>query len=471
LTVHCALILAEVLAAAPAGRLEICPEHPYAFRDGERHIALVGVSDRSLLAIWENEKGFSWRRCLDTLEANRINYVRVDVAAWGELRAHVEYPAQFSRPAWPFARTGPGMAADGGPRFDLSRFDSAYFEERLRPFLRETARRGIYVELTLFDDPRGRGFSESLWADGNNIHGFGLRAGEATCDGVLERPALLAIQEAFVRKILDETAPFGHTILEIANETGGSRWVAHMIDLIHADPRRAGRLVSAGEQTSPFDPVRGSNDIVVKHRGGAGPYATRADVRAHRDALIRFRAGKPVTHNEYFLFARGGTSDLNFARWMMWADFTAGGHSNLYDFTFFRGTGRTVAGGDPSRAPPPEILRGAKHLLEFIEREQVPFWEMEPNDASSSVKADGEAHIFTFAREGMAYLSYILGEGPVTVAVALGPGRFAARWFDPKDGGSIGPAVEIAGTGRREFRTPAFSQDIVLYVRRRGADP
>ena len=42
----------------------------------------------------------------------------------------------------PFARTGPGYAADGFPKFDLDRWDDEYFE-RLHRFLEGAARRDI----------------------------------------------------------------------------------------------------------------------------------------------------------------------------------------------------------------------------------------------------------------------------------------------------------------------------------------
>lgn len=73
------LLIIGPLHAVPAGRLEICPKHPYYFRDGDRHIVLVGVSDRQLFSIWRNDKGFSWQKYLDDLEAHHLNYVRQDI--------------------------------------------------------------------------------------------------------------------------------------------------------------------------------------------------------------------------------------------------------------------------------------------------------------------------------------------------------------------------------------------------------
>jgi hypothetical protein len=50
----------------------------------------------------------------------------------------------------PWPRTGPGAATDGKPRFDLSRFDAAYFG-RLRDRVAAAGEKGIYVAVMLFD--------------------------------------------------------------------------------------------------------------------------------------------------------------------------------------------------------------------------------------------------------------------------------------------------------------------------------
>lgn len=459
------LVAAAEAVALPTGRLEICPEHPYYFRDGERHIVLVGVSDRQLFSIWRNDKEFSWQKYLDDLAEHRINYVRQDVFDWGKLLTPQGYPGQLSNPAWPFERTGPGKAIDGKPKFDLTKFDQSYFDRRLKPFLREAAKRGIYVELTLFEGLRSRSdFAESLCAEANNINRLGLQRRGVTSDTALDNPRLAAIQHAYVDKVLAETARFGNVIYEIANETGGRGWVAHLVDYIHNHPTHPSRLVSAGEQTSAFDPRTGKNDIVVKHRGGGGLYDTNQDLRNHHNAMLRFRAGKPITHNEYFLYANGSTDDVNFPRKMMWTDFTAGGHSNFYDFACWRGTGRTVNDGLPSRSPPPEILRGAKHLLDFLAANKVEFWKMTPRDELAAVKAKGECHIFTLAETGRQYICYILGEGPASVSLPLTQGSFSFCWYDPKSGRFLTPPKQTQGSGQSRFQSPPFNHDIVLYV-------
>ncbi len=458
--------LATAVAAVPAGRLEICPRHPYYFRDGDRHVVLVGVSDRALFSIWENDKGFSWRKYLDDLAAHHLNYVRQDVLSWGKLWVPVDYPAQFSSPARPFARTGPGMAVDGKPKFDLARFDQSYFDQRLKPFLREAAKRGIYVELTLFEGFHSRDFAESLYAETNNVNRLSLQPREITSDAALDNSRLMAIQHAYVDKVLAETAEFGNVIFEIANETGGARWVAHLIDYIHHHPNHPDRLVSAGEQTTAFNPRTGANDIVVKHRGGAGLYASDTDVRNHRAALLCFRVGKPVSHNEYFLYANRSTDDINFPRKMMWADFTAGGHSNFFDFTFWRGAGRTLNEGRASRCPPAEIMTAGQYLLDFLADNQIKFWAMSAHDELAKIETGNSAHVVTLAQPGGQYICYVLGKGPATVTLELTEGSFTARWYDPKSGRFVGPVQRAQGGGWCPLRSPAFEQDMVLFVSR-----
>ena len=49
--------------------------------------------------------------------------------------------------AWP--RTGPGLALDGKPKFDLGRFDPEYFK-RLRTRVAAARDRRVYVGVMLF---------------------------------------------------------------------------------------------------------------------------------------------------------------------------------------------------------------------------------------------------------------------------------------------------------------------------------
>jgi Putative collagen-binding domain of a collagenase len=432
-------------------RLSIDRAHPFYLLRDHRPLLLIGASDRQALTIWHSAKGFDWRRYLEALATNGFNYVRQDVTAWSGLTAMREYAAQFSQPRWAFARTGPGAAVDGRPRFDLTRFDDGYFKERLVAFLREAERRDVVVELTLFDACRSRrAFADSLYAPANNVNGLGMAPGDDPhADAALNNRRLLDVQEAYVAHVLEATRPFGNVIYEVANETGGARWVAHFVEFIHQ--RLPGALVSAGEQSSSYNPVTGQCDLVVKHRGQGGDYRTNEDLARHRASLVRFRQGhKPVLHNEFFLFARRSTDDVNFVRKMVWADFTGGGQANFYDFTWWRGQGRTVKKGRPSQLPPPEILNAAKFLRRFLEEGKVPFWTMEPHD---ELAGSAEASPFVLAEPGACAVVYLTGGGRFTLDLSANEGAPTVRWFNPRDG-TFGKPFAVAGAGRREFSSP-----------------
>jgi hypothetical protein len=449
-------------AIAPAhARLQVDPAHPYYFVDGGRPVYLLGASDRDALFMWQTAKGFDWQTYLQTLHDHGFNYVRQDVTAWQHLDVPAEYPAQFSRPAWPFLRVGPGLASDGDLRFDLTRFDPRFFSDRLRPFLARAEELGIYVELTFFDHVNGRGWPWCLYADGNNVNALGTGPGQVDADAALDNQRLLAIQRGYVSRVLAETAPFGNVIYEVCNEGGGRRWVTDLVDYIHNHPRFPSQLVSAGEQNSSFDAMTGPNDIIVKHRGRAGLYATDADVKRHHDALLRFRAGKPIVHNEYFLYANGGTDDPNFVRKMMWGDFTAGGHSNLYDFTHWRGTGRTVADGEPSRDPPAEILNAARYLRWLVER--VPFSDMAPADGCVSVN-DPSTYAMALGAPQRCYVVYLLGGRASEVRLTVGEGTYRVRWYDPQAGVVHGASTSDSDGGAIVLQVPAFEHDTVLWL-------
>ncbi|MEA3400239.1 MAG: hypothetical protein U9R79_03240 [Armatimonadota bacterium] len=455
-------------ATLAAAELEIDPEHPYFFRDGDRHVYLLGASDDQALFLWENDKGFDWREYLETLHAHGFNYVRQYVTAWNSVDTPREYPAQFSSPLWVFARPGPGTARDGKPKFNLTRFNGEYFGQRIRPFLACARELGIYVELTLFARTDRGTWPGCLYSDRNNVNELGLQPRQPESDRALQNEPLLAIQEAYVSRVLAETAEFGNVIYEIANETGGHKWVTHFVDFIHNHPEHPSHLVSAGEQMTAYDPVAGPNDIVIKHRGwgrGGGLYATDAHVKTHHDVLLKFRTGKPIIHNEFFLYANQSTDDPNFVRKMMWGDFTAAGHCNFSDFAHFRGTGRTMDEGDPAQPPPREILEGGRHLRSFIDR--VPFWQMRPADECVA-KPGPQMHAMALAAAGRCYVVYLLG-GPVrALRMTVPGGGYIARWYDPKTG-RLGEAIPVrARNGELTLSVPGFEQDIVLWMHRPG---
>lgn len=212
-----------------AGPLSVSALNPRYFTDGSgRAIYLTGSHT------WDNliDRGpvFDYGAYLDLLQSHNHNLIRL----WTRENA------------LPYLRTGPGSALDGKPKFDLTKFDSAYFE-RLRSRVLAARDRGFYVMVMLFN-----GFSVHNKGGGrvnpwpghpfnaqNNVNGVngdvnGNGEGEET--HTLKVQAVTRIQEAYVRKVVDTLNDLDNVLYEISNEShrGSVDWQYHMIRFIRS---------------------------------------------------------------------------------------------------------------------------------------------------------------------------------------------------------------------------------------------
>ena len=106
---------------------------------------------------------FDFEEYLRFLELHNHNFIRM----WRSESPQVSVPGRVMYVApHPWLRTGPGAAADGKARFDLTKFDPAYLD-RLRTRVQSAAERGFYVSVMLFE---GWGMRFSI--DGYNAHPF-----------------------------------------------------------------------------------------------------------------------------------------------------------------------------------------------------------------------------------------------------------------------------------------------------------
>src|SRR5215510_6127367 len=217
-----ACLIVLIQAISPAEAIEPLSvktaNPPYFFDSRGNPVYLIG----SYLDQYNTVSG-SWdfAAYLDSLQKQNQNFTRV--WAWEQS---------------PYERTGPGLALDGGPRFDLTRFNQAYFDQ-LRSCVVQAAQRGIYVSVMLFE-----GFSTQKKLGRvdplqplNNINGIN---GDPNRNGSNEElfsltyPSLLALQEAFLRKVVDTLNDLDNVLYEInGNGLAGSlSWQYHMIDYI-----------------------------------------------------------------------------------------------------------------------------------------------------------------------------------------------------------------------------------------------
>ena len=229
------------------------PTNPRYFTDGTK------LTDGSLKAVyltgshtWNNlvdigrddpPQPFIFEAYLDFLERHGHSFIRLwawDSTSWdtrGQGREGKSFVHHASPQPW--ARTGPGEALDGKPKFDLTKFNADYFE-RLRSRVRAAGERGIYVSVMLFE---GWGMMHGTPGtppalDGwpwrthpfnrdNNINGINADAdGDDRTGEVHSRafPAVNAIQAAYIRKVVDTVNDLDNVLYEVINEGGQKDW-------------------------------------------------------------------------------------------------------------------------------------------------------------------------------------------------------------------------------------------------------
>ena len=144
----------------------------------------------------------------------------------------------------PYQRTGPGLAADGKLKFDLTKFDQYYFD-RLRERVIEAGQDGIYVSVMLFQGwSIGDVYSgDNPWEShpfnkNNNINNVN---GDPNNDGsgfeiqtIAASSQIKDLQKAYVKKVIDTVNDLDNVLYEVSNEfdSASVSWQYDMIDYI-----------------------------------------------------------------------------------------------------------------------------------------------------------------------------------------------------------------------------------------------
>jgi hypothetical protein len=190
---------------------------------------------------------FDYGRYLDFLETHGHNFIRLWIwehAHWMQF-VTADVPVRYRPLA--YLRTGPGLALDGKPKFDLTRFDDDFFR-RLRHRVAQAGERGMYVGVMFFQgfstkkidravEKGGNQWHGNPFNKANNINGIdGDPSGEDTGREIHTGrvPALQRIQDAYVRRVIDTLNDLDHVLWEIGNElhAGSVQWQYRMIRFI-----------------------------------------------------------------------------------------------------------------------------------------------------------------------------------------------------------------------------------------------
>jgi hypothetical protein len=235
----------------------------------------------------------------------------------------------------PWERTGPGTAQDGAPRFDLGRVNPEWLE-RLRHRVATANEAGVYVSVMLFQGwsagpkPEPWVGCDNPWRShpfhhANNVNGIdGSPDDEDGHDAVhtLASSAVVAVQERFVKAVIDAVNEFPGVLYEIGNEHDGNaentRWQYHMIELVHEYERAEKPLQHPVLMSSPW-PHTDNASLLQSPAEAIAPFSwrSRGDERWEYEPPAG-HTGKVVFLDTDHLWGVGGTVD-----WV-WRSFTRG---------------------------------------------------------------------------------------------------------------------------------------------------
>lgn len=431
------------------------PENPHYFLYKDQPTLLITSGEHYGAVV---NLDFDYKTYFATLKADGLNLTRVFTGAYVEPMGAFNIASNTLAPAAgkfiaPWARSSrPGYAL-GGNRFDLTKWNSRYFK-RLRDFTTAARKAGVVVELALFCPF----YKDDQWAlspmnHANNVNGLGQipKDDVYTLD---KNGGLLQVQEALVRKIVEELKSYDNLIYEICNEPyfGGvtMEWQHHIADVIRETEDALGvrHLISQNI-------ANGSERIVNPHPEVSVfnfHYATPPDAVAQN-----YHLNKVIGDNETGF---KGTEDIKY-RMEAWEFILAGGalYNNLdYSFTVGHEKG-TFAYPSTQPGGGSKALRSQlRFLKEFMNK--FDFLKMAPDSTLVSGLPDA-VRVRVLAEEGSQYAAYIFGTGLTRLTMKLPEGEYEAEWLDPVTGKYTFGGVVHQG-GLATIAVPPYADDYAL---------
>ena len=390
---------------------------------------------------------------LKSLTDNNLNYIRLWIydtcimknSGWDGAADDVPLPL-------PWQRTGPDTANDGKPKFDLTKFDQAYFD-RLRSRVGEAENRGIYTSIMLFLGEAVRHHTTGMLGGGsyngwvghpfnkaNNVNGID---GDPSGDGkgnevhTLDIPAVTALQKDYIREVIDATNDLDNVIYEIANESDGTpEWQYHLINFIKSyesgKPKQHPVLMSGNWGITTPHVFSSPADAVSPSGHAPNPYGADPPAADGSKVVIL-----DTDHTGVFLSSR---DDPAVARVWVWKAFTRGHNPSFLALDPHPGLSKT--------------LRVVGYTRTYAEKMNLA--AMTPQNGLASTQ-------YCLANPSKEYLVYLPSGGKVSVDLTAAKGVLAVEWFNPQTGKTV-TGGSVNGGDKRTFLAP-FSGDSVLHIR------
>ncbi|HLJ93085.1 MAG TPA: putative collagen-binding domain-containing protein, partial [Gemmataceae bacterium] len=334
-------------------------------------------------------------------------------------------------------------AKDGKAKFDLHQFDPEYFA-RLRQRVEAAGRKGIYVSVMLFEGWAAQ-FTDAWdyhpFNGPNNVNAIDADdkgVGYFTLPSTPMGKQVLALQEAYVKKVIDSVNDLDNVLYEICNESGGfsTEWQYHLIRLVKQYELQKSKQHPVG---MTFQYKGGTNAMLFESPADwISPNPGNGNESYRDNPPSAYRGKVIVSDTDHFWGHTGGD-----ALWV-WKSFCRG-----LNVLFMEELTRSPTWQDSAREGMGQVRRYA---------EKMNLAATVPADALSQTK-------YCLAERGKEYLVFQSGsQGEFTLNLSDAPGSFSVEWFSIRKGTPVS-AKAIEGGAVRTFTTP-FGGPAVLYLKR-----
>ncbi|HWN96365.1 MAG TPA: cellulase family glycosylhydrolase [Methylomirabilota bacterium] len=411
---------------------------------------------------------FDYSPYLKELQARKLNNTRVFTGAYVEPMGAFNIAKNTLAPTsgrfiCPWARSDVPGYANGGNKFDLTKWDDNYFK-RLRDFVKEAGKRGVVVEVVLFCPF----YEESQWKLSpqnavNNVNSLGT-VGRTNVYTLDRHGGLLAVQEMMTRKIVTELNSFDNVYYEICNEPyfGGvtMEWQHRIADLIVQTEKSLPNkhLISQNMANGSIKIVKPHPAVSVFNFHYASP---------PKAVTENYALNKVIGDNETGF---KGTNDTHYRMEAWEFILNGGGLYNNLDYSFTAGHER----GDfvyPAKQPGggnPEFRRQMTVLRDFIN--SFEFIRMKPDKDFISAGVPEKTHAYALAEVGKQYAAYFFNPSnaaaqTMSLTLLLPAANYRVEWIDVLNG-KPAKREKVKSPGVVTITSPEYRRETALRIKR-----
>ncbi len=464
------------LTAQVAGPLT-ASDNPRYFKDANGIVLILNGSQTwNTLQDWGSNgavQTLNFNDFVKFLTAHGHNFTllwRTELPRFCGLPTTASSPPDLTVSPHPWLRTGPGRATDGGPRFDLTKFDQSFFD-RLRTRAQALNNAGVFAGVYLFTGEWLNSFrcpnDGYPFTGGNNVNGIDdAYAGGSRGTGSITMAApnaITAIQDAYVEKVIDTLNDLPNVLWIVSEEAPSDSqwWNTHQIS--HIREYEAGKpkqhpigyaaLVNSPDATlynSNADWVAPAARISPENSCGTGNPACKVNIN-------------DSDHSYWEMWNQTAQQNRNYA----WENFMTGNQVLFMDpyVVYYPRQNRNLCvapNGAICRGPDTrweDFRKNLGYILRYSRR--VNLANVAPH---SSLCSTGYC-LAQAPPVGAEYLVYAPSGGSFTMNLSAmsGSRTLAVEWFNPSTGATIAGKPIPSGSTSQSF-TPPFSGDAVLYL-------